>query len=89
MTRKAYRRGWDHTKGRGKETTVTCEFCGRQVPKYKCFPVFKGFRINDPLVRKELGNSASFMQSKSYACPACARHRKIVKKKNSRPNNRR
>jgi len=82
MAGKAYKRGYEHTKGRGKETTVTCGFCGRQAPKYKCIPVFKGFRINDPLVRKELGNKGmGFTSSKVYACPACSRHRKITKKK--------
>ena len=80
MGGKAYKRGWSHTKGRGRESMVTCGFCGRQVPKYKCIPVFKGFRINDPLVRKEI-ETHSFMQNKVYACPACARHRRITKKK--------
>jgi len=85
MTGKAYKRGWSHTKGRGRETLVTCGFCGKRVPKYKCIPVYKGFRINDPLVRKELGSHTSFAQNKVYACPACARHRKITRKK---PRNR-
>ncbi len=88
MAGKAYKRGWSHTKGRGRETTVTCGFCGKQVPKYKCIPVFKSFRINDPLVRKELGNKGmGFASNKMYACPACARHRKITKKK-ARPMSR-
>jgi len=79
-----YKRGWQHTKTRGKEGVVTCSFCGRKVPKYKTFPVVRGFSITDPLLRQELGHkgrSINLGQSKSYACPACARHRKIVRKK--------
>ncbi len=81
MGREYYKRGWHHTKTRGRESLVTCDFCGRKVPKYKAFPVMKGFRINDPLLKKELGRNASFIQTKAYACPACARHRNIVRKK--------
>ncbi len=81
MAGKAYKRGWSHTKGRGREGTTVCGFCGKQVPKYKCIPVFRGFRISDPVIRKEIGNQSSFLQNKVYACPACARHRKITKKK--------
>lgn len=83
MARIFYRRGWHHTKTRGRESLVTCGFCGRKVPKYKTFPVVRGFRISDPMLRKELGKQlSSFMQNKVYACPGCARHRNIVRKKN-------
>ena len=83
MSKGYYKRGWHHTKGRGKESTVSCGFCGRRVPKYKTFPVMKGFRISDPLLRKEFGamRGLSLLQSKTYACPACARHRNIVREK--------
>jgi ribosomal protein S26 len=64
-----YKRGWHHTKTRGRETTVTCGFCGRMVPKYKAFSVGRGFR------------NTFFAQRKMYACPGCARHRNIVRKK--------
>ncbi len=77
-----YKRGWHHTKTRGKESTVTCGFCGRKVPKYKTFPVTRGFGISDPMLRKELGRRrGNLFQSKMYACPACARHRNIVRRK--------
>ena len=81
MTRKgSYKRGGHHTKTRGKETTITCSFCGRKVPKYKTFPVYRGFSISDPSLRKELGRRSVLSTTKFYACPACARHRKIIKK---------
>lgn len=81
MGREYYKRGWHHTKTRGRESLTICGFCGRRVPKYKTFPVMRGFRITDPILRKELGRQVSFMQNKIYACPACARHRNIVRKK--------
>lgn len=85
MAKGYYRRGWSHTKTRGKEGTVTCGFCGKKVPKYKTFPTFKGFSLNDPVIRAELGSQGrrgmTLMTTKIYACPACARHRNIVKKK--------
>ncbi len=83
MGKQYYKRGWHHTKRRGKESIVTCSFCGRKVPRYKTFPVTKGFAITDPLLRKELGSKRPIVltQSKMYACPACARHRNIVVKK--------
>lgn len=80
-----YKRGWKHSKGRGRETLVSCGFCGRRVPKYKTFSVVKGFRIGDPSLRREISGQGRFglsmMQKKIYACPACARHRNIVRRK--------
>ena len=85
MTRQYYKRGWNHTKTRGKEGTVTCSFCGRKVPKYKTFPTMKGFSIRDPVIRQSMDPAAraslNVMNQKMYACPGCARHRNIVKKK--------
>jgi ribosomal protein S26 len=83
---KSYTRGWKHKKGRGKETTVTCSFCGKMVPKYKTFSVVRGFRITDPLLRDALGaqgrrGGISLMNNRMRACPGCARHRHIVRKK--------
>lgn len=84
MTKKFYKRGWTHTKGRGSEIFITCSFCGRRVPKYKTFPVARGFKITDPLLKKELGfgpRPRMLSITKTYACPSCARHRRIVRKK--------
>ncbi|MFH0957026.1 MAG: hypothetical protein V1813_04160 [Candidatus Aenigmatarchaeota archaeon] len=79
-----YKRGWKHGRARGKEQTITCSYCGRLVPKYKTFSVTRGFRITDPLLRDALGaqgRSISLMNSRMHACPGCARHRHIVRKK--------
>ena len=85
MAKKYYRRGWTHTRTRGREGMITCSFCGRKVPRYKTFPVTKGFSITDPLLKSELGirsrRGMLLTTSKMYACPACARHRNIVRKK--------
>ncbi len=85
MAKKFYKRGWGHTKTRGRESTVRCGFCGRSVPKYKTFSVVKGMRINDPMLRGRGGGALrrglTMMQNKIYACPACARHRNIVRRK--------
>ncbi|MCK4714180.1 MAG: hypothetical protein KAT35_01280 [Candidatus Aenigmarchaeota archaeon] len=84
---KGYKRGWKHGQGRGRETLVNCTYCGRRVPKYKTFSEVRGFRITDPLLKEELGGQKgsrrpiSLMSTKMYACPACARHRHIVRRK--------
>ncbi len=80
----AYKRGWKHGRERGREASVTCGFCGRMVPRYKTFSVVRGFRITDPLLREELnmkGRAFNLTSNKMYACPACARHRHIVRRK--------
>lgn len=80
----AYKRGHHQTTGRGHQPTVFCGFCGRKVPRHKTFVTYRGFRITDPLLKRELSQQdISTTTEKVYACPACARHRKIVQKRNS------
>ncbi|MFH1105992.1 MAG: hypothetical protein V1731_02145 [Candidatus Aenigmatarchaeota archaeon] len=75
-----YTRKYHHTKSRGSETTVTCGFCGRMVPRYKTFTTMRGFRITDPSILKEIDpRFVSVYSQKIYACPSCARHRGIIK----------
>lgn len=77
-----YRREHKQTKGRGRQPTVNCGFCGRITPRHKTFVTYRGFRITDPLLRREIRRQGVSLQSeKIYACVACARHRKIVQKK--------
>jgi ribosomal protein S26 len=80
-TPKFYTRGWEHSKTRGREHSVNCSFCGRLVPKYKTFPVVRGFRITDPVIRNALSGNQFFSAQKMHACPACARYQRIVRKK--------
>jgi len=75
-----YKRGYHHTKSKGRESSVTCGFCGRKVPRWKAFTQFRGFRISDPVLRKQLDHrQMSMFQRKIYVCPGCARFRGIVK----------
>lgn len=80
-----YRRGYKHTGGKGHERSVACSYCGKQVPQWKTFPVFKGFRITDPGLRKQIDmRQVSMFERKMYACPSCARYRGIIKVGRSR-----
>jgi len=84
-----YRRGYHHTKSKGHESMVTCDFCGRRVPRWKTFASYRGFRISDPVLRKQIDpRQMSMFQRKSYVCPACARFRGIVKVGRSRRSRR-
>lgn len=80
-----YRRGYSHGSERGQEAKTTCDFCGRMVPRWKTFPVYRGFRINDTLIKSQCDNRhMSLFSRKMYACPSCARFRGIVKMGRSR-----
>jgi len=73
-----YKREYAHTKSRGREGTVTCGICGRQVPRYKTFITRKGFRITDPLILQQVDRRYIHMtQQVMRLCPSCARFRGI------------
>jgi len=74
-----YKRTYAHTKKRGSETMVSCDVCGREVPRYKTFTKMTGFRINDPIILRQVDRRMiHLMSNKIRVCPACARHRGIV-----------
>jgi len=78
----AYKRGWNAPASRGHAPTVECGFCGRMVPKYKCFVTYRGFRITDPGLRREIDSRfVAATTHKIYVCPQCARFHGIVQKK--------
>jgi len=80
-----YKRGYTHTKSKGHETSVTCSYCSRTVPRWKTFVQYRGFRITDPTLRKQIDpRFVSSVQSKMYVCPSCARYRGIVQAGRSR-----
>ncbi|MDI6798507.1 MAG: hypothetical protein QMD12_00710 [Candidatus Aenigmarchaeota archaeon] len=69
-----YRRKYAHTKSRGREATVSCGVCGREVPRYKTFTVTKGLRITDPLILQQVDKRfIHMMRSRMRLCPSCAR----------------
>lgn len=73
-----YRRKYWHTKTRGREATVKCEYCGRDVPRYKTFTITKGFRISDPLILQQVDRRMIHMMTRRIRiCPACARFRGV------------
>jgi small subunit ribosomal protein S26e len=75
-----YKRGYHHTKSKGHESVVNCGYCGRNVPRWKTFTNYRSFRINDPVLRKQIDpRFISTFSRKIYACPSCARFRGIVK----------
>ena len=85
MSEAPYRRGWTHGTERGHEGTINCGFCGRLVPRWKTFPVYRRFGINDPVIRAQMDpRRMSLVERKLYACPSCARFRGIVKLGKSR-----
>jgi small subunit ribosomal protein S26e len=75
-----YRRGYHHTGAKGRESSVICSYCGKTVPRWKTFVKYSGFRINDPVLRKQLDpRQMSMFSRKMYVCPSCARFRGIVR----------
>jgi small subunit ribosomal protein S26e len=74
-----YKREYSHTKTRGSEGTVTCTYCKRSVPRWKAFVKYRGFRINDPTLMRQIPRyQIHTFSQKVYVCPSCARSRKIV-----------
>ncbi len=64
---------------RGKEPLVTCDNCGRKMPRNKAVSYEKTIRFGtDPSDK----NNVRFMSSrKIYYCISCAKHRGIFEKK--------
>ena len=80
-----YKRGYQHTGGKGRESSVTCGYCGRRVPRWKSIASYRGFRISDPVLRKQIDvRQVSSFERKMYVCPSCARPRGIIKVGRSR-----
>ena len=76
-----YTRHYQHTKTRGHETSVTCGYCGKLVPRYKTFIKYRGFRITDPSILQQVDSRYIHMsKQKMYVCPSCARYHKIVQR---------
>jgi len=81
VSKAPYTRKYLHTSSRGHEQLVICGYCGKRVPRYKCFQKYRGFRISDPSILKQVDRRNIHMSShKMYVCPKCARFYKVVKK---------
>ena len=76
-----YTRKYQHTQSRGHEQLVICGYCGKRVPRYKTFLKFRGFRITDPSILREVDRNDIHMSThKMYVCPKCARFYKVVQR---------
>ena len=64
---------------RGKSTLVTCESCGRKVPRDKAVIYEKGVRFSTEL--KTANDVRFFERMKVYYCISCAKHRGIFERK--------
>ena len=73
-----YKRRYDHTKSRGNESSVNCEFCGKKVPRFKAFPIERSFRLPKDIMQAVDKRFMSSFSRKAYVCPSCARFRGIV-----------
>jgi len=63
--------------GRGKDTQVKCESCGRGVPKHKAVEIVSRAKLERGVY--EMAEYVSMASTKAYLCISCAKHRKIVK----------
>ena len=64
---------------RGREISVTCDSCGRKVPRNKAVVFNKAISFSTDL---HTGNDIRFMERrKIYYCISCAKHRGIFEKK--------
>jgi ribosomal protein S26 len=68
---------------RGREPLVTCDACGRVVPRDKAVEYIKS--VNLDINQKE--TVLDLTRSKVYYCISCAKHRKIFEKKKKRLRN--
>ncbi len=70
-----YKRTYKHSKSRGLEYPVKCDFCGRLVPRYKTFLLKKRFNIlKDPVIKSHVDpKRVHTFTRKMRVCPKCAR----------------
>ncbi|RLJ03544.1 MAG: hypothetical protein DRP11_00395 [Candidatus Aenigmatarchaeota archaeon] len=85
VSKAPYKRGYHQTKGKGRQSVVTCSMCGSKVPRFKTFTRSSGFRITDSTILKSTDrrNIHTFSR-KQYICPKCARFYGVVEKRKNR-----
>ena len=81
ISRAPYKREYKHTSRRGQEVKITCDQCGRMVPRWKTFSVRRGFRINDPAILQQVDKRMIHLLTRTErVCPKCARFYHIVQR---------
>jgi len=64
---------------RGRETAVTCDSCGRKVPRNKACDFDKAITFSTDM---HTANDVRFFEKRRvYYCISCAKHRGIFQKK--------
>jgi len=66
-------------KRRGRERLITCESCGRSVPRDKAVCINKRSYFSTDLRGEE--NVTAFSDREVCYCVSCGKHRKIFEKK--------
>ncbi|AEA47416.1 hypothetical protein [Archaeoglobus veneficus] len=79
MAKAPYVREYKQSKARGKDYTVRCDGCGRNVPRFKTFVSYRGLRLDYDIVRMVGKKNVHVSNIKAYYCPKCARNLGIVK----------
>ncbi len=75
-----YKRTYQHTKQRGREVRVHCDYCHKLVPKYKTIVVYRSFGLNDPTLKKQIDPKYMHtFKKKLRVCLECSRFRGYVK----------
>jgi ribosomal protein S26 len=64
---------------RGRETSVTCDNCGRKVPRNKAVSFQKSVNLSTDLHNSN--DIRFFERKKVYYCISCAKHKGIFEKK--------
>lgn len=60
---------------------MSCGYCKKQVPRFKTFVKFRGFRLTDPTVLAQIDRRyIHTFRQKIYVCPSCARFHRIVQR---------
>lgn len=80
VSRKKKKKKWGtYKKSSGRERTVSCVFCGRNVPRSKATAVERGMKMGGLRSVGIRRDQLMLPTYKFYACISCAKHRKLLK----------
>jgi ribosomal protein S26 len=78
--RKKKNKKWGtYKKSGGRQRSVSCVYCGRNVPRAKATAVQKGMRMGGLRSVGVKRDQLMLPTYKFYACISCAKHRKLLK----------
>ncbi len=81
ISKAPYKRSYKHSKSRGSEYRVRCDFCGKLVPRYKTIVIYRDMKLlKDPIIRQQIDKRMIHtFKRKLRICLSCARFRGIAK----------